>query len=93
MDDSEVVSKLLPIFYRVNPSLDNEAGIPLSGLSYRQTYKNGPKWILAVDSSEDKLQRIGISVPNKLLNNLITEMIDFGHRVIPVVSGISPYKH
>lgn len=93
MDESEIVSKMLLIFYRVNPSLDNLADAQLSGLSYGQSYKTEPKWILAVDSSEDKLQRIGISVPNKLLNKLITEMIDSGHRVIPIVSGISPYNH
>ncbi len=89
----ELVSELTPIFKHVDPAFDNETDRLRSGSSYRPCVEAGPKWILSNPDKDGIHHRIGLRVPPKLFNTLITELLNHGYRVIPIVSDTSPFRH
>ncbi len=81
--EEELVSKITPLL--------NEAGHHRGGLSYRQ-YDAAPKWILTKPDKDGIRHRKGLRVPKPLFNKFLTELINHGYRVIPIVSDKSPFK-
>ena len=82
IDEEELEYDLSPVFHRVNPSLNDITGNFLEGLSYNQSFKTGPKWIITEPDSDGVNHCIGISVHARLLDKLMTEMNRIGYRII-----------
>ncbi len=92
-NEEHLVSELTPFFNHADPAFDNETGRLRSGACDRQCFEAGPTWILSNPDEDGIRHRIGLRVPPKLLNTLITELLNHGYRVIPIVSDTSPFKH
>ena len=82
IDEEELENDLSPVFHRVNSSLNNITGNFFEGLSYNQSFKSGPKWILTEPDSDGVSHCIGISVHARLLKKLIVEMNHIGYRIV-----------
>ena len=81
-DEEELEYDLSPVFHRVNPSLNDVTGYFFGGLSYNQSFKTGPKWILTEPDSDGVSHCIGISVHAQLLDKLIAEMKLIGYQIV-----------
>lgn len=91
-DEQELVSDLVPVFNRVDPSLDDQTGRLLNGQMYSRYFDSGPRWILTEPDSEGIRHRIGISVHPQFLDRLITELNSIGYQVTHNVSDTPSLK-
>ena len=92
-DEEQLVSELTPILNHADSAFDNETGRLRSGSSDHRWFEYVPKWILSNPDKDGIRHRIGLHVPPKLFNTFITELLNHGYRVIPIVSDTSPFKH
>ena len=91
-DEQELGSDLIPVFHRVDPSLDDLTGRLLDGQMYGRYFDSGPRWILAEPDPEGIRHRIGISVHPQLLDRLITELNHIGYQLIHELSDTHTLK-
>lgn len=82
IDEEELEYDLSPVFHRVNPFLNDVTGNFFEGVSYNQSIKTSPKWILTEPDSDGVNHCIGISVHARLLDKLIAEMNLIGYQIV-----------
>lgn len=88
-----LVSELTRFLNHADAVLDNETGRLRSRSSSRQCFQSGLEWIFGKPDKDGIYHRIGLCVPPKLFNKLITELMNNEYRLIPVVSDTSPFRH
>lgn len=81
VDEHLLEKELLPIFYRVNPGLDNKFGKLLPGYKIDTVNSLGPQWIISGPHEDGLSHLAGISVHPSQLDDVIHELENLGNTV------------